>query len=484
MTALELIREGYNVWAEDTSANGFRTPLMIFALLFLFGFLVTGIAKRFKIPKIIVADTQDSLSQEGRELIDDANTARLFELESELAASKETLRSFTETLSTTFANLSGGLAIFDADKSLYLFNPALSNLLDLDPVWLARRPSISDFISMLREKRHLPEKRNFLAWRRLLTELQDTGQQEFYDDEWSLPDGRILHVTGQPHPRGAVAFFFEDISASVARDRENHLEIKTYQSILDELSDAVVIIQPSGLAKFANKKFQARFDKDFCETLQERGIPELSKNTLLSPEVANFWSKIKTYVSTTSTPVPCKLLIADQSGADMTADVSGLPDGSTLVIIKKNAKEISETQIAIDVPSETFDPLNLNYLEDMLRQRNVSLDQSGFDLDCVPQADIAKLRRIMWYLVISASDSCRSGARLTLSSSAEGQSTLLSCGVSEEDRLDDVHESLAANLLKQLVDQPDTNNIWNYDIEADPFTVSYKTQLPLRLSAV
>lgn len=226
MTAFELIREGYGVWAEGALTHDYRAAPVVFALLFLLGFLATSILRTLRIPRAIVADTSFSLSDVDRGIIDNANTARLFELESELAASKDSLNRFTETLSTTFANMSDGLAIFDADKSLYLFNPALSELLDLDPVWLARRPSISDFISRLREKRHLPEKRNFLAWRRLLTELCDTAQKDVYNEEWFLPDGRVFRVSGQAHPRGAVAFLFEDISESVARDRQRRREAR------------------------------------------------------------------------------------------------------------------------------------------------------------------------------------------------------------------------------------------------------------------
>ncbi len=170
MTALDMIRGGFGIWADGAlGVNMYTTPI-VFTLLFLFGFLATAVLKTFKFQRTIEADILETLSTEGREIIDDANTARLFELESEVATSKDTLKRFTETLSTTFAHLSGGLAIFDADKSLFLFNPALSDLLDLDPAWLAKRPSISDFISMLGEKRNLPEKKNFLEWRRLLTD--------------------------------------------------------------------------------------------------------------------------------------------------------------------------------------------------------------------------------------------------------------------------------------------------------------------------
>lgn len=484
MTALELIREGFRVWANETSRFDVGATPIIFALLFLLGFLATAIHKTFKVPQAIVVDTSATVSAEGREVIDDANTARLFELESELAASKEALKRFTETLSTTFANMPGGLAIFDADKSLYLFNPALSILLDLDPVWLARRPSISDFISMLREKRHLPEKRNFLAWRRLLTGLQDTNPQNTYDDEWTLPDGRIFRVSGQPHPRGAVAFLFEDISASVANDRQRYIEAQISQSILDELPDAVAIIQPSGLASFTNAKFIELFGKEFCETLRGHGISDPSKDTLLGRDVAAFWSRLRDSVSMTENLAPWKQWLTDQDGGDMLANVSTLPDGSTLVIFRKKISVTGEISTSTEEISIPVDPLNLDKLVQMLRQRSISLDQSGFDPACSELEDTAKMRRILWYLVINASDNCRSGGHITLSSEVEGQFTRLSCYVRKEDRLDDVHGNLAASLLKQTVEQPDAKNIWTYEDEVGSFSVSFKSKMSLSLSVL
>ena len=484
MTALELIREGFGVWADGSSGNDVGATPIIFALLFLFGFLATAILKTFKIPQAIVADTSASLSTEGREVIDDANTARLFELESELASSKDALKRFTETLSTTFASMPGGLAIFDADKSLYLFNPALSSLLDLDPVWLARRPSISAFVSMLREKRNLPEKQNFLAWRRLLTGLQDTDPQNTYDDEWTLPDGRIFRVSGQPHPRGAVAFLFEDISASIASDRQRYSEANMNKSILDELPDAVAIIQSSGLASFTNTKFIELFGKEFCETLRERGMNDLSKDIVLGSDVAAFWSKLRTSVSMTENPARWKQRLTDQEGEDMLANVSALPDGSTLLILRKKASVAGDMSPSTEDISIPINPLNLDNLDQMLRQRSISLDKSGFDPACTELEDTAKLRRILWYLVISASDNCRSGGHITLSSEVEGQITRLSCYVGKEDRLDDVHGNLAANLLKQLVEGTDAKNIWTYESEVGSFTISFKLKLSLKLSAL
>ena len=130
------------------------------------------------------------------------------------------------------------------------------------------------------------------------------------------------------------------------------------------------------------------------------------------------------------------------------------------------------------------DPLHLGNLENMLRQREITLDHSGFDFDCVDLDDAVKSRRILWYLAISAANSCRKGGSVALSSRVEGQYTSLSCYVSEENHVDAGQENVAGSLLKSLTDQPDGRNYWEYDAEADPYTVSFKAQKPLKLSAL
>lgn len=481
MTALDMIREGFSIWASEVLGENMYTTPIVFTLLFLFGFLATAILRTFSMPRAVVADMPSPLSDEGREIINDANTARLFELETEVAASKDSLKRFTETLSTTFAHLSGGLAIFDADKSLHLFNPALCDLLDLDPVWLAKRPSIADFISMLREKRHLPEKKNFLEWRRLLTDLKDTGQHKSYDDEWVLPDGRVFRVTGQPHPRGAVAFLFEDISAQVSIERQHRLEVSLNQSILNGLSDGVAVIDVSGQVKFTNTALSNLFGVEFCETLMSCGISQSLENKPMITDAPDFWPKLKTYVAAPKRLASWAQHLTAQDDTNILAGVSPLPDGSTLVVFKANNKVVGEGLPVIDhVP----DPLYFANLENLLRQRDISFDHSGFNLDCGDQKDRAKMRHILWYLAISTANRCRKGGKIVLSSRVEGQYTALTCQISEEDFLDGVQEDVAGNLLRSMTAQPDGRNSWAYDAEVDPYTVLFKAQKQLKLSAI
>ncbi|MEL6197889.1 MAG: PAS domain-containing protein, partial [Pseudomonadota bacterium] len=81
------------------------------------------------------------------------------------AQAERTLGRFVQTMTETFAHLTAGLAIFDRNQKLVLFNPAFAQLLQLDPAWLANRPSLRDTIDALRSNQRIPEAGDFHAWR-------------------------------------------------------------------------------------------------------------------------------------------------------------------------------------------------------------------------------------------------------------------------------------------------------------------------------
>ena len=78
---------------------------------------------------------------------------------------EDTLRSFIQTLTKSFAVLPTGLAIFDREGQLALFNPALIDMTGLDAAFLSRRPRMTDFFDALRDLQKLPEPRDYKAWR-------------------------------------------------------------------------------------------------------------------------------------------------------------------------------------------------------------------------------------------------------------------------------------------------------------------------------
>jgi|TARA_B110000495_G_C22654839_1_gene388006 hypothetical protein len=125
-----------------------------------------------------------------------------------------------QAFTKTFAEMPVGLAIFDQQRRLVLFNPALTDLTSLVLVlvlaFVSERPSLFDFFNRLRENWVVPEPKNSAAWRAQLAELVASSNDGAYCATWSLANGLTYQVRGRPHFDGALAFLFEVISAKIS----------------------------------------------------------------------------------------------------------------------------------------------------------------------------------------------------------------------------------------------------------------------------
>ncbi|QQA42757.1 PAS-domain containing protein [Pelagovum pacificum] len=171
-------------------------------------------------------------------------------------------RNFVQTLSKTFADLAIGLAIFDRDRRLVMFNPALMELTHLPVDFLAMRPGISTFLDRLREQRMLPEPKDYGNWRHELAALEARATDGTYCENWALPGGQTFRVTGRPHPDGAIAFLFEDISAEVSLARRFRGQIETANSALDVMDEAIVVFTPGGTVALTNLAYDRLWHGD------------------------------------------------------------------------------------------------------------------------------------------------------------------------------------------------------------------------------
>ncbi|MGR3292059.1 MAG: PAS-domain containing protein, partial [Paracoccaceae bacterium] len=165
------------------------------------------------------------------------------------------LRDFVQTLTKTFAHLTIGLAIFDKQRRLALFNPALADLTTLSAAFLSTRPTLQAVLDRLREKKMLPEPKDYKSWRKRLDELEVAAVNGTYAETWALANGCTYRVTGRPHPDGAVAFLFEDISAEISSTRRFRAELKNSQAVLDALPEAIALFSPTGQLLLSNSEY-------------------------------------------------------------------------------------------------------------------------------------------------------------------------------------------------------------------------------------
>jgi PAS domain-containing protein len=186
-----------------------------------------------------------------------------------LIRAEDAQRDFVQTLAKTFAHLSIGLAIFNRNRQLALFNPALIDLTGLSVAFLSPRPTIDSFFDALRENRRMPEPKNYTTWRHRMVELISQAETGRFEETWTLETGQTYNVKGRPHPDGAIAFLIEDISAEISLTRNFRAELELGQSLVDTFEDALAVFSQSGVLTFSNKAYDLlwgfQFDTSFAD---------------------------------------------------------------------------------------------------------------------------------------------------------------------------------------------------------------------------
>jgi PAS domain-containing protein len=165
-------------------------------------------------------------------------------------------RTFVQTLTKTFAQLSTGLAIFDRNRQLALFNPALIDMTGLTPEYLSGRPGYLSFFDKLRDEKIMPEPRSYSTWRDQILDLIAAAEDGRYQETWTLDNGCTYRVTGRPHPNGAVAFLFEDISAEITLTRRYREQLDLSQAVMESLDDALAVFSPQGVLSYTNESYR------------------------------------------------------------------------------------------------------------------------------------------------------------------------------------------------------------------------------------
>lgn len=204
---------------------------------------------------------------------------------------------FITTLTKTFAHLPIGLAIFDRKRQLSLFNPALTDILSLSTSFLIGQPTLFAFLDSLREKRMMPEPKDYVSWRKQMADLETAAVNGTYEETWSLPTGQTYRVTGRPHPDGAVAFLFEDITSEISLTRRFRHELEMGQSALDCIDDAIAIFSPGGVLSMSNTAYAKLWGNDPSTTLEDINLSDAIRTWRSAAGDTPVWRMLKEFVA-------------------------------------------------------------------------------------------------------------------------------------------------------------------------------------------
>ncbi|KUF09628.1 hypothetical protein AVJ23_16695 [Pseudoponticoccus marisrubri] len=240
-------------------------------------------------------------------------------------------RNFVQTLTKTFAHLPIGLAVFNRDRLLVLFNPALVDLTNLPVDFLSAKPDLFTFFDHMRENRLMPEPKNYASWREKLADVISAAREDRYNETWTLPSGLTYRITGRPHPDGAVAFLMEDISAEISLTRHFRSELEMTQSVIDCFDDSVAVFSRLGVLTFSNAAYRTRWDCDPDSAFAEITIIDATRDWQQECEASPIWAEIRDFVLTLRERSAWDAVVTTRTGERLRCTVEPMPGAATMV---------------------------------------------------------------------------------------------------------------------------------------------------------
>lgn len=248
-----------------------------------------------------------------------------------LVMAEASLRDFTQTLVKTFAHLPIGLAIFDRQRQLVLFNPALLDLSGLQPDFLSMRPTLFAFLDAMRDRDMIPEPKDYRTWRRQMVALEQAASSGLFEETWSLPSGLTYKVVGRPHPNGALALLIEDISTEIGRIRRYRADLELSQAVVDSVDQALAVFSPASALVMANAAYCRLWGHDPASTVSEGSFATLCAHWQGRSAPNPFWAEAESFAAahdTDSAPLHGEARLLD--GRLVECRISALPGGATL----------------------------------------------------------------------------------------------------------------------------------------------------------
>ena len=245
---------------------------------------------------------------------------------------REQLNRHVKAHDETLNHVADGVAIFGPDRRLVFYNRSFAELWGLEEGFLIDGPTHGQLLDRLRERRKLPARADYAAWRadELSYYLDIDGVQE---DTWSLPDKRTLSVTRQRHPMGGLLLLFKDITGELDLQTRFNAMIKTQSATLDSLHEAVAVFGGDGRLKLFNQAFVRLWNLDEADLRDVPDYADIVDACIPLFHDRHVWDEIRGHITDPSAKAR-QATTGEMRRADgtiLTYITHPLPDGNTLI---------------------------------------------------------------------------------------------------------------------------------------------------------
>jgi signal transduction histidine kinase len=230
----------------------------------------------------------------------------------------------------TLDRVATGVAIFGPDQRLSFFNEAYRALWQLDPDWLATKPTDGELLDRLRGLSKLPEVVNYRDWKARILAGYKTGAE--YEDMWHLLDGRTIHVASAQRPDGGLTYLYDDATERFALESRYNALIDVQRETLDALKEGVAVFATDGRLKLFNSAVLQIWRLQRSALKEGPHIDKMIAMCSALYDDMGTWARMSravTGISDRRQQVAGQMLRPDQSVIDFA--VSPLPDGATLI---------------------------------------------------------------------------------------------------------------------------------------------------------
>ena len=240
------------------------------------------------------------------------------------------LQTHIDGLKNILDDFETAVAAYDGSQHLVAFNRAFADLWDLPAKWLRAEPTYSNVLDRLREDRHLPEQRDFAAWKRDQVDLFH-NIESVHDALWHLPSGKSLRMRVNKNTFGGLTFRFKDMSEQLRLESAYNAALQVQKSTLDSLDDAVAIIGPDGRIAASNTAFARLWQLSDSELSSRPHIRQVAEFCAARTGCDHLWDVVASGVVSSEPERLKEWGRADRAdGRSITLAMKRLPDGSTL----------------------------------------------------------------------------------------------------------------------------------------------------------
>ncbi|MGD2132045.1 MAG: PAS-domain containing protein [Maricaulaceae bacterium] len=230
-------------------------------------------------------------------------------------------------------HLRDAVAIFGPDQTLVFHNRAFRVLFDLDEAWLNQRPAHGALLDRLRERRMIPEQADYQAWRAGELASYASADGEGPEEEWTLPDGRLLRVARLRHPLGGLLLIFDDMTREMTLEAGYTQQIRVHRATLDKLSEGVVVFGMDGRLRLHNAAFETMWGLKAGQLREGASFDEVVAACLPLFSDHEEWAEIKARITDAGhesrQAILCEIRRSDNT--ILTYSQRPLPDSSTVI---------------------------------------------------------------------------------------------------------------------------------------------------------